>query len=128
MPLLDHFHEPMNPRATWESFHTRWAVAIADYLDRTLPGRFYAKVQVHLGYQVEADVAEFDGLPDAHGNGAAGGLATLTYKQAVIDVWPSPLGVGQQLPSVPLPLRGAGCVKLELEATYLDACQRSRII
>jgi hypothetical protein len=47
-------------------------------LDRTLPGRFFAEVQVHLGGQVEADVAEFDTMPGETGNGA-GGVAVHTW-------------------------------------------------
>ena len=30
MPLLDHFHPPLYPRRSWESFHSRWANSIAD--------------------------------------------------------------------------------------------------
>jgi hypothetical protein len=44
-----------------------------------------------------------------------------------IDVWPNPLTIGQSLPVVPLALRGASAVPLDLEATYNDACQRSRL-
>jgi hypothetical protein len=44
-----------------------------------------------------------------------------------IDVWPTPLVVGQPLPTVPLALRGAGCVPLDLEAAYTEARQRSRL-
>ena len=44
-----------------------------------------------------------------------------------IDVWPSPLTVGEVLPLVPLALRGAAAVPLDLEATYTQARERSRI-
>jgi hypothetical protein len=44
-----------------------------------------------------------------------------------IDVWPNPLTIGQSLPVVPLALRSASAVPLDLEATYNDACQRSRL-
>jgi hypothetical protein len=44
-----------------------------------------------------------------------------------IDVWPNPLTIGQSPPLVPLALRGASAVPLDLEATYNDACQRSRL-
>jgi hypothetical protein len=44
-----------------------------------------------------------------------------------IDVWLAPLAVGQPLPTVPLALRGADCVPLDLEATYTEARQRSRL-
>ncbi len=60
MPLLDHFHPPLYPRRSWESFHSRWANSIADQLNELLPSRYFAEVQLHLGSQVEADVAEFE--------------------------------------------------------------------
>jgi hypothetical protein len=45
-----------------------------------------------------------------------------------IAVWPIPLIVGQPLPTVPLPLRGAGVVPLDLETSYMDACDRNALI
>ena len=60
MPLLDHFHAPLHPSRPWESFHSRWANSIADELQRLLPPRYVAEVQIHLGSSVEADVAEFE--------------------------------------------------------------------
>jgi hypothetical protein len=47
--------------------------------------------------------------------------------QSLIDLWHWPLAVGSPLPSVPLPLKGIGCVRLDLEATYAEACERCRI-
>jgi hypothetical protein len=78
MPLLDHFRPPLYPRYPWESFHTFWAVAIAERLNSMLPQRYLATVQTHLGSQVEADVAEWEGpsrgedeLADGQGGGVA---------------------------------------------------------
>jgi hypothetical protein len=81
MPLLDHFHPPLYPTHSWESFHARWAVAIADSLNEMLPPRYFAETQVHLGSRVEADVVEFEHNGSGNGiaNGSAGGLATATY-------------------------------------------------
>ncbi len=84
MPLLDHFHPPLDGARPWESFHARWATGIADFLDRTLPRRFFAVVQTHLGSSVEADVAEFETLSLAGpGNGTAGGVAVQTWAPPV---------------------------------------------
>lgn len=47
--------------------------------------------------------------------------------QNLIDLWRFPLAVGAALPAVPLPLTGYGCVRLDLEATYSEACERCRI-
>jgi Protein of unknown function (DUF4058) len=44
-----------------------------------------------------------------------------------IDVWPVPLAVGGTLPLLPLALKGARAVPLDLEAAYTDARQRSRL-
>jgi hypothetical protein len=60
MPLIDHFHPPIHPLRSWESFHSLWAGEILDRLNRVLPPRFFADVRVHLGAEVEADVAEFE--------------------------------------------------------------------
>jgi Protein of unknown function (DUF4058) len=84
MPLRDHFHPPLFPQRAWESFHTWIAVSIAELLNRTLPRRFIAEVQTHLGIRVEADVAEFERLDvveEAHamGNGPGGGVAVQTW-------------------------------------------------
>lgn len=48
-------------------------------------------------------------------------------EQNLIDLWRWPLAVGAALPAVPLPLTGFGCVRLDLEATYAEACARCRI-
>jgi hypothetical protein len=233
------FHEPLDPRAEWESFHHRWAVAIADTLDRTLPPRFFARVEIHLGREIEADVAEFEGTAQPETNGPSGGVAVQTYappavslvlpavyptetaiqirdlergsrlaavielaspankdrpetrrafaakvaaylqsgigvvvadvianahfnlhneliglmrigpavemagptstyavayrparrqERDEIDVWTHTLVVGSELPTVPLALRGNGCVPLDLEATYRETCERSRLV
>jgi hypothetical protein len=88
MPLRDHFHPPIFPQRPWESFHSRLANSIADRLNETLPRRFIADVQTHLGSQVEADVVEFDRLDEDEWseeirNGPEGGLAVQTWAPPV---------------------------------------------
>jgi hypothetical protein len=243
MPLLDHFHAPIYPLHGWESFHARWAVALADAFNLLLPRRYLAEVQIHIGRQVEADVAEFE-LPSPiiaeHENGSAGGVAVevqtwappiaaqtvnlvfpddievevfdlrdgkrlvavielispgnkdrddarrafaakcvaylqrgiglivvdivtirggnlhhevldllgqaegsvlpadtelyaVAYRPAhragknQLDLWPAPLALGQPLPLLPLALRGAFFVPVDLEGTYSEARQRCRL-
>lgn len=48
-------------------------------------------------------------------------------KRNEIDLWMTPLVVGQALPTLPLALRGTGCVPLELEASYSAARELSRV-
>jgi len=245
MPLLDHFRPPLSKR-NWESLHGQWSGCIAAYLNRTLPRRFVADLQVHLGRKVEADVVEFDQdeeIVPANGHANTGGgvavaaqpavytppaaeismpvrfddaieikvhdeergrklvaivelvspsnkdrpeeresfaIKSLSYlkagvglvivdivtdmhfnlhdelvrvgrtpdtfqmpgnpetyavayrpvlrkKAAQFDVWPHELAVGANLPVVPLALLGYGCVRLDLEVTYNEACERNRI-
>ena len=44
-----------------------------------------------------------------------------------IDVWPSRLELGHTLPLLPLALDKGICIPLDLEPTYAEACQRSRL-
>lgn len=77
MPLLDHFHPPLSDTRHWESFHARWAAAIADELnEKLLPAGYYAEEQVHVGGRVEIDVATFESSRSAARAGE-GGTATV---------------------------------------------------
>lgn len=44
-----------------------------------------------------------------------------------IQVWPQRLAVGEQLPTLPLPLDKGQCLRLDLEETYAEACRRTRL-
>jgi hypothetical protein len=44
-----------------------------------------------------------------------------------VELWPVSLAIGQPLPILPLSLRGAGGVPVDLEATYTEARRRSRL-
>ena len=56
MPLLDHFHPPLDGRRHWESFHAVWASSISDALNSVLPEDFFAEVQVRNKSRIEADI------------------------------------------------------------------------
>lgn len=78
MPLLDHFHGPLSERRPWESFHTTWASALADDLNRDiLPAGFIALEQVHAGAAIEIDVATCAEGTGATSSNGPGGTATL---------------------------------------------------
>ena len=255
MPLFDHFHGPIAWRP-WESFHARWACAIADDLNSRLPKRLVAEAPMRLGAKVSADIGEYERVSrtvtshstNGSGHDATGGVAVLaepatdvlteTYappetelvmpaafpteikveirdrgaaykllavvelvspankkeedereqfaakclsylgkglglvvidivttrhknlhnelvrlaghddkflmpddqwiyatayrpvsrkREDLIDLWRWPLTIGAALPAVPLALKGYGCVRLDLEATYAEACARLRI-
>ena len=60
MPLLDHFHPPVQDFISWESFHSNWATRLADGLNERLPPGFLAEEHTHAGGRLEIDVATFD--------------------------------------------------------------------
>ena len=89
MPLLDHFQAPLDLRRAWESFHSRWANSIADQLNQTLPRRFFALVQIRLGSQVEADVAEFEsssGFDEPADDNGGGGVAVQAWAPPAVTL------------------------------------------
>jgi hypothetical protein len=84
MPLLDHFHPPLFPYRSWESFHTSWADHLSGHFNMR-PKRygFLAEANVHIGITVAADVAAFE--RDArNGEQPNGGVAVAT------EVWAPP--------------------------------------
>ncbi len=44
-----------------------------------------------------------------------------------IDLWREPLTLGQPLPTLPLAVRGLGCLPIDLESTYMEARKRGRV-
>ena len=52
----------------------------------------------------------------------------LREDKAEIDLWPTPLAVGQSLPTMPLRLLNDLFVPVELEATYTETCRKRRLI
>jgi hypothetical protein len=63
MPLRDHFHSPLDDKASWEEFHGQWPAMIVLDLARRLPQGYVAAPRVHLGAFVEIDVATFEREP-----------------------------------------------------------------
>lgn len=91
--LLDHFHPPISQRRSWEGSHGLWAAALVEKLNRDVLGEeFFADMQVHIGSQVEVDIATLDERPPAFENG---GRRTAT----LAPVW-SPPATSLVLPTV----------------------------
>src|SRR5688572_17821798 len=88
MPLLDHFHPPLSVTRHWEAFHARWAAAIADALNESLPEGYFAEAQVHPGPRIEVDVATYNEAARA-----SGPVATLPRTEPSLApadlVWPA---------------------------------------
>jgi hypothetical protein len=83
MPLLDHFHPPLSQVRHWEAFHAAWATEIMRTLNRrVLPPGCFAEAQVHVGSQVEIDVATFTPEKEhtaGKANGEPSGVAVETW-------------------------------------------------
>jgi hypothetical protein len=77
--------------------------------------RLFASLLELLGRRVE-DVAP--NPPELH---AASYRPVQREERSELDIWLQPLTIGAVLPTVPLPLRGAGIFPLDLETTYTRA-------
>lgn len=78
MPMLDHFHPPVSERRTWEGFHGLWAAALVEKLNRdVLADEYFADMQVHIGSQVEVDIATLNESQEPSERSRAGATATL---------------------------------------------------
>lgn len=94
MPLRDHFRPPLKSRSSWEAIHGGWPMMIVSELNSALPQNYVAEPRVHLGTQVEIDIAAFerDGesetLPHWIGGNSGGAVATATWSppQATLSV------------------------------------------
>jgi Protein of unknown function (DUF4058) len=83
MPLRDHFHPPVRRRASWEALHGMWPAVIVQQLHGSLPPGYVAAPTVHLGSQIEVDIATYenDDAPRLHGSANGG---------APVAVWAPP--------------------------------------
>src|SRR5438477_13207238 len=82
MPLRDHFRPPLTDTASWEELHGQWPAVIVQQLRTVLPPGYVAGPKVHVGAQVEIDVAAYEqddaptlSAPDQ----AAGGVVTAAW-------------------------------------------------
>jgi hypothetical protein len=87
MPLLDHFHPPLNDELPWSSIGTLWVAKLVEWLNRTLPlDEYRAFANVRLGSQAEADVAEYETPGKATGrNGSVLTLPEAPPAVATVD-------------------------------------------
>ena len=88
MPLRDHFRPPLDLITSWEGFHGGWPMVIVQHLGKILPDRYVAAPRVHLGSQVEVDIAALDragGEAGAEAGGSQldrGGAASVPWAPA----------------------------------------------
>jgi len=85
MPLRDHFRPPVSRRASWQEIHGMWPANIVQQLKKQLPPGYVSAPLVHLGSQIEVDIATYErddaqaGFSDTAGEG---GVATATWNVA----------------------------------------------
>jgi hypothetical protein len=88
MPLLDHFHPPLEDEYPWDSLHSGWATRLADLLnERWLPPQFIAAEHTHAEASLEIDVATFAKDAPPREQPRPNGPATATLAPAV---WTAP--------------------------------------
>ena len=80
MSLRDHFHPPLSEVSSWEEVHGGWPMVIVQHLGKVLPPQYTAGPRVHLGAEVEIDVATFASEPAAgtYGSPSEGEAAVAT--------------------------------------------------
>lgn len=67
------------------------------------------------------------GLPDGTELYAVAYRPIVRDGAEVVEVWPEPLAVGRELPTLPLALNAGLCVPIDLEATYTAPRARRRL-
>jgi hypothetical protein len=109
-----------------------FAAKCAAYLERGIGVVAVDIVTVH-HFNLHNELIDLLRLEERFLMPATAGTAAVAYRPArrqernEVDVWPVELAVGGPLPVLPLALRGARAVPLDLETTYTEARQRSRL-
>ncbi len=60
MPLRDHFDASADDTATWQELHAMWPAMIVLHLTRILPKGYVAAPRVHIGKEMEIDLAALE--------------------------------------------------------------------
>src|SRR5207247_11436526 len=115
-----------------EDTRRAFAVKCAAYLQRGI-----GLIVVDVVTSRHANLHDELGSLLGHGDGFAFPTPTPLYATAYrpahrqerneIDLWRESLAVGQTLPTLPLAVRGLGCMAIDLEASYMEARRRGRI-
>ena len=109
-----------------------FAAKCAAYLSRGL-GLICIDIVTSHHFNLHNELIDVLRLDPAFRQDADVSLAALAYRPArrdgqdQVDAWAVPLSLGGTLPVLPLALRGAGLVPLDLEATYTETRQRCRL-
>ncbi len=109
-----------------------FAAKCATYLQRGV-GLIVIDIVTERRFNLHNELSELLGWGESLWMPADRFLYTVAYRplrrqeKNEIDLWPVPLSVGSPLPVLPLALKGSQAIPLDLETTYTDARQRSRL-
>jgi hypothetical protein len=109
-----------------------FAAKCATYLQRGI-GLVAADVVTSRRFNLHNELMELLLLPETFAMPADAALYAVAYRPArrqdtnLIDCWTNSLAVGSVLPVLPLALLGGPVVPVDLETTYAEARQRSRL-
>jgi hypothetical protein len=109
-----------------------FAARCATYLQQGV-GVVIVDIVTNSGGNLHREVLDLLGQDQAFGPPADTDLSAVAYRpaqrgeQSQLDVWPASLALGQGLPILPLALRGAIFVPVDLEATYMEARRHCRL-
>jgi hypothetical protein len=104
----------------------------ATYLQRGV-GVIIVDIVTNRGGNLHRELLELLDQRQAFGPPADAELYAVAYRpaqrgeQSQLDIWPHALAIGQPLPTLPLALRGAFFVPVDLEARYMEARQHCRL-
>jgi hypothetical protein len=111
---------------------TAFATKCAAYLQRGI-GLVVVDVVTERQANLHDELVRLLGYAETHAFTSSTPLYAVAYRPArrqeknLIQMWLETLAVGQSLPLLPLALRGGPSVPLNLEATYTEARERSRL-
>ena len=109
-----------------------FAIKVASYLQQGV-SVVTVDVVAERGANLHEDIANALRLPDALNWSSPTGLSAVCYRlvredgKERLEVWPYPLALGADLPTVPLWLEPNLAVPLELELTYTNTCESLRL-
>ena len=109
-----------------------FAAKCAAYLGRGI-GLICIDIVTSHHFNLHNELVELLAAPDNFAMPGEEILSAVAYRPArrqevnLLDVWPQALAVGRTLPVLPLALRGGAVVPVDLEMTYTEARQRSRL-
>lgn len=113
--------------------HRRWfAIKCASYLAQGV-ALIIIDVVTCRQANLHNDMMQLLGHQDTAAMADDAALYAVAYRpirrgdQDQIDIWPFTLALGQPLPVLPLALNAELCLPLDLETSYVTACQRRRL-